>query len=83
MNMELNRTKDPVCGMPIDPAQADYYFAWKGHKYYFCNEDCKRIFEQSPDRYRVKKRSWLSNLWHQYLERLNKATGGKPPSCCQ
>ena len=40
---------DVVCGMEVDakqaPAQADY----RGQTYYFCSDDCKQAFEESPE----------------------------------
>lgn len=42
---------DPVCKMEVDeknpPAVAEY----KGQKYYFCSNGCKRAFEKDPERY--------------------------------
>jgi YHS domain-containing protein len=46
-----NEVTDPVCGMRLNklhaPAQAEY----RGVKYYFCVEDCRRKFLAEPDRY--------------------------------
>ena len=43
--------RDPVCGMEIDPAAAAGTTEYEGEKYYFCNQDCKKSFDQDPERY--------------------------------
>ena len=35
-----------------------------------------------PDKYLDRKEPKKKGFWGRYLDRLNKATGGKPPSCC-
>ena len=71
---------DPVCGMAVDPATAATKSSYNGTDLYFCAEECRRRFESAPQDYVVHERK---GFWRRYLERLNKATGGKPPSCCQ
>jgi len=70
---------DPVCGMSVDPAKAAATLWHDGTQLYFCAEGCKRAFESAPDKYKAKKHK---GFWQRYLERLNKATDGKPMSCC-
>jgi uncharacterized protein len=38
---------DPVCGMMVDRSAARR-LSQDGHTYYFCCDDCKRIFESDP-----------------------------------
>jgi len=38
-------TKDPICGMDVDPAHAKFKSIRKGKEYYFCSEHCKLKFE--------------------------------------
>lgn len=47
-----NKEKCPVCGMDVktDNIRTDY----KGHSYYFCNENDKKMFLEKPDRYIAK-----------------------------
>ena len=74
---------DPVCMMQVDP-QADHpTFTYRMRTYHFCADSCRRTFEKNPDNYLGEKPLRKKNLWNRYLDRLNKATGGKPPSCCQ
>ena len=42
---------DPVCGMEVDPAQAEWSTEYKGKTYYFCASGCKRSFEKEPEKY--------------------------------
>jgi YHS domain-containing protein len=46
--------KDPVCNMNVDEAKAKYTSTYQGKTYYFCSADCKKAFEQHPEKY-VKK----------------------------
>lgn len=43
--------KDPVCGMDINEKQAATTAQHQGRTYYFCSEDCRREFDQNPERY--------------------------------
>lgn len=44
-------TKDPVCGMSVDPRQAKAASVREGATYYFCSLSCRDKFEQSPQSY--------------------------------
>ncbi|HKJ75792.1 MAG TPA: XdhC family protein, partial [Gammaproteobacteria bacterium] len=39
---------DPVCGMPVDPAAADFSTVYGGRTWYFCCGHCQHRFEQDP-----------------------------------
>jgi YHS domain-containing protein len=73
---------DPVCLMKVAPARKDFTFTYKLRTYYFCAESCRKAFETNPDKYLESKAPKRKGWWARYLERLNKATGGKPPECC-
>lgn len=47
----MAQAKDPVCGMMVDPATAAGQATHQGQTYYFCSEQCRRQFEQRPDRF--------------------------------
>ena len=77
---------DPVCGMQIDAnAQSKLFISMRGHSYYFCTEKCRNEFKQNPGKYMdvlnitKNRKSW----WGRYLDRVQKATDGKTPKCCQ
>jgi YHS domain-containing protein/uncharacterized membrane protein YraQ (UPF0718 family) len=54
MNQEMERSQsasDPVCGMSVDPDQAEYRSFQKGETYYFCSAGCKETFDKDPSKY--------------------------------
>lgn len=44
-------TKDPVCGMSVDPKNAVAATVRGNSTYYFCSTDCRDKFEQAPAKY--------------------------------
>ena len=72
---------DPVCLMKVATDKKDYTFTYQMRTYYFCTESCLKSFEADPEKYlesmSIKRKVW----WSRYLDRLNRATGGKPPKC--
>lgn len=44
-------TKEPVCGMTIDPARAAARTEHAGKTYYFCSSHCQRTFQADPKKY--------------------------------
>ena len=75
---------DPVCKMAVDVADLDLSADYHGRKYYFCAEACRQKFERNPECWVDPKRaagSKKKGLWGRYLDRLNKATGGKEIKC--
>ena len=48
---ESTMTKDPVCGMDVQPEQAAGQSEYKGQTYYFCCPTCKQQFDKEPQRY--------------------------------
>ncbi len=69
---------DPVCGMEVNPITAPARTCYNGIQIYFCAEGCRAAFDAEPQKYTLSKKK---GFWRRYLERLNKATGGKPPAC--
>src|ERR1700736_5800295 len=43
--------KDPVCGMTVDAATAQWSHRHAGRTYYFCSKDCMVKFAAHPDGY--------------------------------
>ena len=41
-------TRDPVCGMTVDPTTATASEQYHGKTYYFCSDDCHRTFVADP-----------------------------------
>ena len=44
----MAKVKDPVCGMEFDSSQAEAQTTYKGQAYFFCSEECRRIFDENP-----------------------------------
>ena len=47
----VEKVKDPVCGMNIDPAKAKGKSEYEGKTYHFCSEGCKKKFDADPKKY--------------------------------
>jgi P-type Cu+ transporter len=44
-------TKDPVCGMDVDPKNAEGKYHHDGKDYFFCSKHCLKSFEKDPGKY--------------------------------
>jgi len=49
-------TKDPVCGMEINPQQAAATSEYQGQTYHFCSPNCKQTFDANPQQYVTQAR---------------------------
>jgi P-type Cu+ transporter len=49
--MAGEKATDPVCGMSVDTATAEYRSFRDGKAYYFCSAGCKESFDKDPARY--------------------------------
>ncbi len=48
---------DPICGMEVDMATAQYKSEFAAETYYFCCLGCKRTFEKNPEAYLNKTKN--------------------------
>jgi len=46
---ESSLSRDPVCGMTVDPASARYQSRFEAATFYFCCIRCKESFDRSPE----------------------------------
>jgi len=81
INHKVDRI-DPVCGLEVSSMNDDITAVLNNHTYYFCTENCREEFEKSPDSYVKEKTFFLKTWFNNYLKRMKKITGGKPPDCC-
>src|SRR6201999_4432231 len=44
-------TKDPICGMTVDPKKAAAALDYGGLPYYFCSKGCAAKFQQNPAKF--------------------------------
>jgi P-type Cu+ transporter len=49
--LALEGERDPVCGMPVNPAEATQHSEHAGQTYYFCSSRCRARFDADPPRY--------------------------------
>ncbi len=56
---------DLVCGMAVDPkvSKSSIYDA---HAYYFCSQDCRQKFEDSPARYIAHTAGSVQTMEHRH-----------------
>jgi Cu+-exporting ATPase len=47
----LERVKDPVCGMMVDPDRAAGHLDYRGQKHFFCSKGCVAKFEADAEKY--------------------------------
>ncbi len=47
----LDATKDPVCGMTVNPATAKWSHTHEGNAYFFCASSCRDKFKADPESY--------------------------------
>ena len=62
-DVDAAATTDPACGMPLAPADvkaAKYSATYRGHKFVFCSENCKKKFEGDPEKYAGEAQSHMS-----------------------
>jgi YHS domain-containing protein len=80
MNLQHHATKavDPVCGMEVDPDTAAAQTCHNGIQIFFCAEGCRNAFLANPERYAPTKHK---GAWKRFLDRMEKATGGKAMKC--
>lgn len=50
-----NVTRDPVCGMTVDPEAGKPTAEYQGHTYHFCCDGCRTKFEADPEAYRTSE----------------------------
>jgi len=73
---------DPVCLMNVPENDNSSRYTYQFRTYYFCADSCREAFMADPRKYLDAKPAKREGWWARYLDRLNKATGGKPPKCC-
>lgn len=42
---------DPVCGMKVDEKNSEFQAQFAGRKYFFCSDECRKEFENTPEEY--------------------------------
>ena len=80
------KTIDPVCGMTVDPEVTELISIYRGYKYYFCAEGCRKAFEADPEKYLHPKPKKKKGWFGRYLDRMAKINekefSSHGPHCC-
>jgi Cu+-exporting ATPase len=63
---ESGKAIDPVCGMTVDVATAEYRSFVDSKPYYFCSAGCKNAFDKDPSRYTGQGSSSHSHEGHHH-----------------
>jgi YHS domain-containing protein len=80
VNAQHRKVQDPVCSMDINLKSAHPVFAYKGHIYYFCAENCRTAFVKNPEKY-IKSKGFFARFLDRMAKSNKKAFGCKGPSC--
>lgn len=48
---EAPSTRDPSCGMRVDPATAPVHLDYRGQRYFFCSKHCGDVFALDPEKF--------------------------------
>ena len=75
-----NDTRDPVCGMTVDPATSTISYEHLGHTYYFCCDGCRAKFQANPDRFLNQQPSALEGAHSAPADLLRQGDGGEEAS---
>jgi Cu+-exporting ATPase len=51
---EMDRVRDPVCGMMIDPDTAAARVTHESREIFLCSDECRRAFQADPEAYVAK-----------------------------
>jgi len=74
-------TRDPVCGMSVDPDKAAFSSSYNANQFYFCNKACKTAFDDNPLSY-IKKRGLFARFLDWIIKGNEKTFHYHPPNCC-
>ena len=72
-------TKDPVCGMDIDPSVSQHHLEHDGRTFHFCSEHCKAKFSADPAPYSKAGADAQTDLHeHDHHRHSQDVTSAKP-----
>lgn len=54
MTTSAKKTKDPVCGMSVDPSHCSCKTEHENKEYCFCCENCREKFKKNPAQFAKK-----------------------------
>ena len=75
-----NESRDPVCGMTVDPATSTISYEHLGQTYYFCCDGCRAKFQADPDRFLNQQPSALEAAHAAPADLLRQGSGRQQAS---
>ncbi|TMH31376.1 MAG: YHS domain-containing protein [Betaproteobacteria bacterium] len=87
-------TRDPVCGMTVDPAKPGATVTHGGKTYYFCCKHCAARFEAEPEKYvqpaidpvcgmKVEPANAAAEIEHGLQQAMRDQVPGRPGEICR
>ncbi|WP_436930899.1 permease [Halosimplex halobium] len=67
--------RDPVCGMEVDPGEADHSVEHDGRTYYFCSQSCKESFDPEAANTTVREKATSLSGWKELADKQWKEWG--------
>ncbi|WP_101298410.1 permease [Halegenticoccus soli] len=67
--------QDPVCGMEVNPEEADYSTEYDGKTYYFCSESCKESFDPEEANTTIREQATSLSGWKALADKQWKEWG--------
>ncbi|MDS0281356.1 permease [Haloarcula onubensis] len=70
-----DKVQDPVCGMEVDPDEADYSTEVDGETYYFCSQSCKDSFDPEEADTTIREQATSLSGWQALADKQWKEWG--------
>ena len=67
--------QDPVCGMEVNPEEADYSTEVDGHTYYFCSQSCAESFDPEAANTTIREQATSTSGWRSLADKQWKEWG--------
>ncbi|RBI59246.1 permease [halophilic archaeon] len=67
--------QDPVCGMEVNPEEADYSTEHDGRTYYFCSQSCKESFDPEEANTTIREQATSLSGWKALADKQWKEWG--------
>ncbi|GAA0243061.1 permease [Halobacterium noricense] len=75
LNEGTPTVQDPVCGMEVNPEEADYSTEHDGQTYYFCSQSCKESFDPEEANTTIREQSTSLSGWKALADKQWKEWG--------
>ncbi|MFC7139952.1 permease [Halosimplex aquaticum] len=69
------KVQDPVCGMEVDPDEAEYSMEHDGQTYYFCSQSCMESFDPEAANTTIREKATSLSGWKALADKQWKEWG--------